>query len=69
MSTSCDATVKDIIKEFLVDRTRLMDIVLAIQHRLGHVSDDAVRVVAAGLGIHPVEWPIRSRPLSSTEWS
>jgi [NiFe] hydrogenase diaphorase moiety large subunit len=55
MDMSYDATINDIIDEFRRDRSRLMDIVLAIQHRFGHVSDDAVQGVAAGLGIHPVE--------------
>ena len=55
MSASFDAAIKDIVKEFQADRTRLLDIVLAIQHRFGYVSDDAVRATAAGLGIHPIE--------------
>jgi [NiFe] hydrogenase diaphorase moiety large subunit len=32
-----------------------MDIVIAVQQRLGHVSNAAVKTIAAGLGIHPVE--------------
>ena len=32
-----------------------MDIVIAVQQRLGHVSNAAVQTMAAGLGIHPVE--------------
>jgi [NiFe] hydrogenase diaphorase moiety large subunit len=37
------------------DRTRLMDIVQAVQHRLGYLSDEAVRAISARLGIHGVE--------------
>jgi [NiFe] hydrogenase diaphorase moiety large subunit len=37
------------------DRTRLMDIVQAVQHKLGYLSDEAVRAIAARLGIHGVE--------------
>jgi [NiFe] hydrogenase diaphorase moiety large subunit len=55
MSMSCDAAIKDIVKQFQADRTRLMDIVLAIQHRFGHISDGAVGILAACLGLHPVE--------------
>jgi [NiFe] hydrogenase diaphorase moiety large subunit len=37
------------------DRTRLMDIVQEIQHRVGHLSDAAIRMVAARLGLHSVD--------------
>ena len=50
------ATVVDaVVKEFGADRTRLMDIVQAIQRRLGQIHDAAVHAVAAGLGIHAVQ--------------
>jgi len=55
MSVEAAADTEGIIKAFAADRSRLMDIVLAVQHRFGHVSDDAVRLIAAGLEIHPVE--------------
>ncbi len=55
MNTNCAMAVSDIVKEFSADRSRLMDIVLAIQHHFGHVGDDAVVAIATGLGIHPVE--------------
>jgi len=55
MHLSCDAAVKDLIIEFATDRSRLMDIVIAVQQQFGHVSDDAVQAIATGLGIHPVE--------------
>jgi len=44
-----------VVKEFKADRSRLMDIVQAVQHRLGHVSDAAVHAIAVGLGVHAVE--------------
>ena len=37
------------------DRTRLLDIAEHVQQRFGFISDDAVRAIAAGLSIHPVE--------------
>ncbi|ACK51672.1 Respiratory-chain NADH dehydrogenase domain 51 kDa subunit [Methylocella silvestris BL2] len=55
MSTNCDAAVKDIVKEFGADRTRLTDIALAVQQRFGFISDDAVQAIATGLGVHAVE--------------
>ena len=45
----------DIVAEFGADRSRLLDIVEAIQRRSGYVGDEAVRAVAVGLGIHRVE--------------
>jgi [NiFe] hydrogenase diaphorase moiety large subunit len=55
MRTSCDAAVRRLIKEFAADRSRLMDIVIAVQQQFGHVNDEAVQAIATGLGIHPVE--------------
>ena len=55
MGPKCDAAVKSIVEKFAADRSRLLDIVEAVQHRFGHVSDDAVQTMAAGLGIHAVE--------------
>ncbi len=43
------------VEEFGADRSRLLDIVQAVQHRLGYLSDEAMRAVAAGLGIPGVE--------------
>src|SRR5271166_3201310 len=48
------AAAEAIVREFAADRSRLMDIVQALQHRLGHVSDEAVRLVAAATGVHAV---------------
>ncbi len=47
--------VNGIIKEFAADRSRLMDIALAVQHRFGHIGAEAIEAIAAGLGIHRVE--------------
>jgi len=55
MSQSVVAAAKDIVAAFAADRSRLMDIVLAVRDRFGHVGDEAVQVIATGLGIHPVE--------------
>jgi [NiFe] hydrogenase diaphorase moiety large subunit len=55
VSASGVPTVNEIVTSFGSDRGRLMDIVLAVQQRFGHVSEAAVDAVAAGLGIHRVE--------------
>ena len=55
MSPSIDVAVQSIVAEFSGDRSRLMDIVQAVQRRYGHVSDDAVQAIATALGIHAVE--------------
>ena len=47
--------VDHIVQAFGTDRTRLMDIVIAVQQRFGHVSDESVQALARGLAIHPVE--------------
>ena len=47
--------MESIVKQFAADRSRLLDIVEAVQHRFGYVSDEAVQAIARGLGIHPVE--------------
>ncbi len=49
------AVVGSIITAQGADRTRLMDIVQATQHRLGYLSDEAIQAVAVALSIHPVE--------------
>jgi len=47
--------IGEIVKSLGADRSRLMDIVQAVQHRLGHLSDETIQAVATGLGIHAVE--------------
>ncbi len=54
MNPSSEA-VEGFVKQFGADRARLMDIVQAVQHRFGHVGDDAVQAIATGLGMHAVE--------------
>ena len=49
------AAVDAAVKQFGADRGRLMDIVQAVQHRLGRISDVAIREVAARLEIHAVD--------------
>jgi NADH:ubiquinone oxidoreductase subunit E len=38
-----------------VDRSRLMDIVHAVQNRFGYISDSAIHTIATALGMHAVE--------------
>jgi [NiFe] hydrogenase diaphorase moiety large subunit len=49
------AAVESIVAEFAADRSRLLDIVEAVQRRSGYVSNEAIQAIASGLGIHPVE--------------
>jgi len=55
MNPSNTGAVESILKEFEEDRTRLMDIMRAVQQRFGHVSDEAVQTIATSLGFHAVE--------------
>ena len=55
MATACAPIVNDIVELFGSDAARLMDMVLAVQHRFGHVSDEAIQTMATGLGLHRVE--------------
>jgi [NiFe] hydrogenase diaphorase moiety large subunit len=50
-----DRGVDEIVTGFGSERGRLMDIVIEVERRFGYVSDDAVRTIAAALGIHAVE--------------
>jgi [NiFe] hydrogenase diaphorase moiety large subunit len=49
------AAVEAIIADFAADRSRLLDIVEAVQRQWGYVSNAAVQVIAAGLRLHAVE--------------
>jgi [NiFe] hydrogenase diaphorase moiety large subunit len=49
------SVVKSMVVAVTNDRSRLLDILEAIQHRFGHVSDEAVQIVATELDIHRVE--------------
>jgi len=55
MNQSDLSTILDIVDRFASDPTRLMDIVLAVQRRFGHVSDEAIDAIATGVGKHRVE--------------
>ncbi len=55
MTSSSVAAIESIVKEFGADRSRLMDIALAVQQRFGRIDATAVRAIATGLGIHAVE--------------
>jgi [NiFe] hydrogenase diaphorase moiety large subunit len=55
MTTDLTAAVDGIVQSCGSDRTRLMDMVIAVQQRFGHVSDMAVQTLAKGLGVHAVE--------------
>jgi len=49
------AAIDTILSDYAADRSRLLDIVEAVQRQSGYVSDQAVQAIAAGLRIHPVE--------------
>jgi [NiFe] hydrogenase diaphorase moiety large subunit len=55
MNANTDAAVEAIVREFAADRSRLLDIVEAVQHRFGFISDNAIEAIAGGIGIHRVE--------------
>jgi [NiFe] hydrogenase diaphorase moiety large subunit len=55
MTLPSAAAIETIVQEFGADRSRLMDIALAVQHRFGHLDGEAMRAIANGLGIHAVE--------------
>jgi [NiFe] hydrogenase diaphorase moiety large subunit len=56
MSTnSLKAFVRDVCKQVKGDRSRLMDVAIAIQERHGQVSDEAIDLIASELGIPRVE--------------
>jgi [NiFe] hydrogenase diaphorase moiety large subunit len=55
MTTASAPRVDDIVQAYGSDRTRLMDIVIAVQQRFGHVDDDAVQGIAEALGMHRVD--------------
>jgi [NiFe] hydrogenase diaphorase moiety large subunit len=55
MTPRHNASVLQFIADVGADRTRLLDVALAVQRRFGYVSDDAVATIAHGLGLHAVE--------------
>jgi [NiFe] hydrogenase diaphorase moiety large subunit len=55
VAAGCLSSIHAIVQAVGSDRSRLMDIALAVQHRFGEISQEAVQAIAAELGIHPVE--------------
>jgi [NiFe] hydrogenase diaphorase moiety large subunit len=55
MTADEQTTVLGFVKDVAADRSRLLDIVEAVQKRFGFVSDGAVQSIASSLSIHPVE--------------
>ena len=55
MSENLEAAVQDICRKFDNDRTRMMDIVRAVQARFGCVSGEAMDLIAEAVGTHRVE--------------
>ncbi|MCK5083119.1 MAG: NAD(P)H-dependent oxidoreductase subunit E, partial [Candidatus Omnitrophica bacterium] len=55
MSDALQKTIKDICAEYNNDRTRLMDIVAAVQDKFRHVSNEAMVFIAQELKITQVE--------------
>jgi len=55
MTATRKPAVDGVIQEFGANKTRLMDIVMAVQQRFGHIDDDAMQTMATGLGMHRVE--------------
>jgi [NiFe] hydrogenase diaphorase moiety large subunit len=55
MNDDLKTTINRICGEYGNDRTRLMDVVLAVQKHHGNVCDDAMDAIAAALQIHRVE--------------
>ena len=49
------ATITAVVEENKKDPNRLMDIVRAVQEKLGFISDATVDQIAQGLGIHRVQ--------------
>jgi [NiFe] hydrogenase diaphorase moiety large subunit len=55
MTADEETTLQGFMKNVAFDRSRLLDVVEAVQERYGFVSDGAVQAIANGLAIHPVE--------------
>jgi [NiFe] hydrogenase diaphorase moiety large subunit len=55
MTSAETALVDQFVAHFAGDRSRLLDIAHAVQDQFGCIDDAAIRTIAAGLGIHPVE--------------
>lgn len=55
MNPSADSLVTSVVQGFSADRSRLMDIVQALQQHFGYLSDDVIQRISAALGVAPVE--------------
>ena len=55
MTDQLSAAIKEICQAFNNDRTRMMDVVVAIQKRFGCVSSQALDLIAQELSVHRVE--------------
>lgn len=55
MTSALSAAIDGYIQAAGADRSRLLNIVQQVQNRFGYVSDDAVQIIAARLGMHAVE--------------
>jgi [NiFe] hydrogenase diaphorase moiety large subunit len=55
MTDALPTTTDDIVRTFPADRSRLMDILLAVQHRFGRIDEASIRAIAGHLGLHAVE--------------
>ncbi len=55
MSDNLGTAVKDICQSCGNDRTRMMDIVRAVQEKFGCVSGEAMKIIAQTCGVHRVE--------------
>jgi [NiFe] hydrogenase diaphorase moiety large subunit len=55
MKQALATVVEDICRRYGCDRTRMLDIVLAVQQRLGCVSTEAMEVIAREVNSHRVE--------------
>jgi [NiFe] hydrogenase diaphorase moiety large subunit len=55
MTAEDSAAIEGFLAAVGGDRTRLLDVLQDAQRQFGHVGDEAVQAIAAGLGMHPVE--------------
>ena len=55
MSGTQENTIKEICRSYKNDRTRMMDIVRAVQEQFGCVSNEAMDAIAVAVGSHHVE--------------
>lgn len=55
MNDNLEGTIKEICRAAGKDRTRLMDVVSAVQEKLGCVSGRAMELIAREMGVHRVE--------------